>query len=561
MGAFIPGGPARFEHQKAALRKIIECRGVCALLLEPGLGKTSVALDFASILALKAPPSPRDGAPEARVLVLAPKAAVDTWAKQAATWVSPQVDVWAEALGGSSEDKVQAIASRGGQPLAPRKPVSSREAAKRSRHPRGIGVSRAELVTYRSGAASAPLTAEGRSAPPEGPDVLLGAQRPRLVLLAANLDLLSSRARVGSGTMADRVLEAVKRLKPALVIVDESHRIKSASSNVSRLAARIGRIVPHRLILTGTPMPLGPLDLYGQWRFLEPTAFGPLTPGGGGQRREATLAYFTNRFAVLGGYGGHEVLGYRNLDELERIMDQNSISVRKEDALDLPPITEAEVPVVLSPAERSAYDSMKKALAADLAGGGQALAPNRLSQLMRLRQIASGFVTAEGGGITDLGTSRAAAIGGLVKDSLGGEKRIVVFSYFTREIDLIAEACAESGTTVEIITGATPSHERLAIRERFGSDDPSRIVLIAQVGTISLAVNELVTASHAVFGSLSLRRDDLVQARDRLNRLGQTKPMTFWYAVAQGTVDQTILQAHRERTDLEAAILEHLVSQ
>jgi SNF2 family DNA or RNA helicase len=75
---------------------------------------------------------------------------------------------------------------------------------------------------------------------------------------------------------------------------------------------------------------------------------------------------------------------------------------------------------------------------------------------------------------------------------------------------------------------------------------------------MSLAVNELITASHAIFGSLSQQRDDLIQARDRLSRIGQTRPMTFWYAVAPGTVDEVILKSHRERTDLEDAMLKHI---
>lgn len=79
--------------------------------------------------------------------------------------------------------------------------------------------------------------------------------------------------------------------------------------------------------------------------------------------------------------------------------------------------------------------------------------------------------------------------------------------------------------------------------------------MIAQVGTMSLAVNELVTANHAVFTSLSQKRDEYIQARDRLDRLGQTRPVTFWNVVVPGTVDEVILQSHRDRTDLEQAIL------
>src|SRR3546814_13067942 len=78
------------------------------------------------------------------------------------------------------------------------------------------------------------------------------------------------------------------------------------------------------------------------------------------------------------------------------------------------------------------------------------------------------------------------------------------------------------------ITGDTSPKERQALRERFGSEENVRIVLIAQMRTMSLAVNELVTASHAVYASLSERRDDWVQSRDRLHRIGQKRPVTFW---------------------------------
>ena len=81
---------------------------------------------------------------------------------------------------------------------------------------------------------------------------------------------------------------------------------------------------------------------------------------------------------------------------------------------------------------------------------------------------------------------------------------------------------------------------------------------MAQIKTMSLAVNELVTASHAIFGSLSQQRDDYIQARDRLDRIGQTQPVTFWHVIVPGTVDEVILKSHRDRTDLENAMLRHI---
>jgi SNF2 family DNA or RNA helicase len=303
-------------------------------------------------------------------------------------------------------------------------------------------------------------------------------------------------------------------------------------------------------------MPHSPLDVFGQWRFLDPTAFG--TKQADGSRRTATFPMFRGRYAVMGGYMGHEVKGYVNLDHMKAIMAERAFAVTKADALDLPPTTDAVVPVTLSPAEQTAYAGMKANLAAALTAGNLATAPNRLAQMMRLRQITSGHLPDDNGALHVIGDAKARTIASLVNDTLAGETRVVVFCFFTHEVHALQAALATSGTVVQTIDGGTPSAERQVIRARFGSDDPTRLVLVAQIRTMSLAVNELVTASHAVFGSLSQQRDDYEQARARLDRSGQKRPVTFWNVVAPGTIDEVILRSHQERTDLERAVIRHL---
>lgn len=530
---FIPGGPARYAHQKAGLRKLIETRGICALLFEPGLGKTATTLDYASLLALKSPSG------EARVLVVAPLAAIDTWVDQIGKWASPQVGFWAEALGGSIAQRAEAIAARGGRPFAGRGQSVSNV-------PSSAGYKRSPALAVRTAGGDTPD-------PLKGPQV---AGKPRITLLAVNLDAFANRRAYKPGssvTNTDRMIEAVKRFQPDLLVVDESHRIKSASSNTSRALARLTDVAPRRVLLTGTVMPHSPLDVYGQWRFLDPMAFGQ-------RGRKASFASFRGRFATMGGFMGREVIGYKNLDEMQQVMARNAIVAKKADALDLPPVTDAVVHVDLSPAEQRAYKAMKDDLAAQLSDGSLATVPNRLAQLMRLRQITSGFLHDTASGVTDvLGEAKARVIKSIVSDTLAGEKRVVVFCHFRHELDQMEQMLAEKGTEVLRIDGSTSTEDRQLMRKRFGSGDPARLILLAQTRTMSLAVNELVTASHAVYGSLSQQRDDLVQSRDRLNRVGQTRPVTFWYALAPGTVDEVIYDAHERRTDLETSMLNHIL--
>lgn len=541
------------RHQRIGLRRLIETRGVCALLWDPGLGKTAATLDYLSLLALKATPNER-GVREARALVVAPLSAVDTWVLQAKQWVSPQIDYWAEALGGSIIQRAEALASRGGNPIRKRgaKPLQKRDRALAER--RALHVQRSHAVGIRGN------TAKGEPVQRHDGPGAFDRSRPRLILASLNLDTFSQRREYGSGTTADLLLDAVRRFDPDVIVVDEMHKIKGASSNVSRLLDRIGQRVPRRIGLTGTVMPHGPLDVFGQWRFIAPEAFGDKRSNG--TRARATLAGFKRRYAEMGGYMGYEVVGYKNLDDMQNIMAANSHVARKDDELDLPKTRSVTIPVELSSAERRAYTDMKKHLQATFAQPGTSTAPNRLAQMMRLRQITSGYLPDDSGTMRDIGTSKADVIGSIVNDQLAGENRVVVFAQFVPEIARLRAKLATKGTTVEVIDGSVKAEERLAIRQRFGdtAKHPERIVLVAQFKTVSLSVNELVTASHAVFGSLSLQRDDLIQAQDRLNRMGQKRPVTFWFALVPGSVDAVIYKSHQDRSNLEAAVLDHIQS-
>jgi SNF2 family DNA or RNA helicase len=532
---FVPGGPDRFTHQRRGLNALIRQGGIGALLFDPGTGKTAVGLDYASLLAIKAP----DG--EARILVVAPLAAVDTWVLQARTFVSPQTNWWAEALGGSIEERSQALASRGGNPFVGR--GFKAQAA-------GRGAERVRMLHHR--------LSLFHDSSPAGAVSIDEIPTPRLVIVIVNIDTLTSRRGRGSRTMGDYVIEGVKRYRPDLLIVDEAHRIKGATTNASRLLARMTSFVKRRIILTGTVMPHGPLDVFGQWRFLDPYAFGETLADG--TRRTATFNGFRGRYAKIGGFMGQEIVGYQNLDDMQQIMSRLAVVARKEEALDLPPTTDIVVPVSLTASELTAYRAMMNDLVHRFDDGATASVGNRLVQMMRLRQITAGYLPDDAGQTRRIGNSKVQVIDSIVNDTLTGEKRVVVFGLFTRELDQLAAALARKGTEIMRIGGDTPSDERQRLRQRFGSDDPTRMVMVAQIRTMSLAVNELVTASHAVFASLSQQRDDLVQARDRLNRIGQTKPTTFWYAIALRTIDEVILTSHQQRTDLETAALAHIKS-
>lgn len=474
-------------HQRAALRKILETRGRTMLAMEPGTGKTKVALDYMGMLATKF------GAQ--RVLVTAPLSALDTWELQADLHLPPALRTATRITvldSGSIVEKAEAIRDLG-------------------RH--------------------------------DGIDVVV-----------VNHDAFGSRAKVKglkTVTVADRITAAVQAWDPDVAVIDEIHRFKSISANRSRALLKAITNSGRRLGLTGTVAPRNLLDVYGQWALVQPVRWGP------------SYSDFAERYAAWGGWEGKQIIGWRRLGEFRRLMLKDAYIARKADCLDLPEVTDVEVAVRLSAREQRAYTEMARDMVATVEGGAPIAAPSTIVKMLRLRQLTGGFIGGEdleGGHVERrLGDSKIKVCRDKVQELVDAGEKVVVFAHFRADLEGIHAALRtipslkHSDGWLAKIDGSTPQSQRVSLRRGFAAwGGPA--VMVAQMRTMSLAVNELVCASHAVFFSLSERRDDYDQARDRLNRLGQTRPVTFWHLVVPRSIDTLMLRAHRDKLALEHAV-------
>ena len=519
------------KHQRKGVKFLKKMDGVAALLFEPGVGKTGTTLAYIDFL------TKIYG--HVRVLVVSPLTAADTWVLQAPLFMDTPVK--SRMLQGRTADLLPKIAKAKDWMAVPKMKI-------------------------------------GVDHPGEDDRALEGHKVTILSMSAGSISSWCSNA--GEVTRAQRTAQmktAIRRYSPHLIVVDESHIIKSNTANISLAMAHLGTLAPHRIILTGTVMPHSPLDVYGQWRFLAPWTFSDhhgkkktkkprlLTEKELSKMRPWSFERFRNRYAVMGGFEGKVPVEFppHALKHLRKRIAERSMVIRKRDALDLPPITDMNIYVDPAPAERKAYHEMKENLLAQAESGELIEAPNALSKMMKLRQITAGFVKdTETQEHHVLGGSKIKALKEITDVRLIGENRIVVFAYFKFECARIAEALKQNGRTVEVITGSTKPNERLAIRDRFKrvEDYPEPQILVAQAKTMALSVNELVTACHAIYMSYSEQRDVWQQSRDRLDRNGQTRPVTFWNLLVRGSIDEVMLATHQERGDMEASVLDHIRS-
>lgn len=326
------------------------------------------------------------------------------------------------------------------------------------------------------------------------------------------------------------------------IILDESHRIKSPGGRASRwLGTLAGNNPQARLLaLTGTPMPHSPLDLYGQFRFLDPSVFG------------TSFTRMRARYADCDPMFPSKVRRWLRQDELASLLDRHSFRVTADEVLDLPDAIHQRVIVSLSPKARKFYDALEENMVVQMEAG-TVIAANALTLLLRLQQATGGYSAIEDGDkrktvqIDGTPTKRL-ALEDLLED-LPINEPLVVFCRFRSDIEDILAACRASGRSVSELSGTRNELETW----QAGSSD----VIVVQIQSGGVGV-DLTRAAYCVYYSIGFSLGDYLQSEARLRRPGQTRCVRYYHFVAKDTVDEDVYNALTARQDVVERVLERL---
>lgn len=343
------------------------------------------------------------------------------------------------------------------------------------------------------------------------------------------------------GDGRNKIEDILERWAPDLVICDEAHRLKSNGAKQSKAAARIGRHARQRLILTGTPITKSPLDVFGEFRFLDDQIFG------------SNWYRFKNHYGVWGGYGHYQLRGYKHLKELITAVRDNTFRIKKAQAIDLPEKVSVTVPVEMGQKATQYYRQMAKQMIIEIEET-HATAAIVLVKILRLSQITSGFITDINGDIRIFDDGKLRACLDLLEDILSAGQKVVIFVRFRKDIERLQEAIVNKFTLAPLIlSGSVPMSKRDGIVERFHEDKTSKI-FIAQIQAGSLGI-DLTPASVAIFYSLDYAYANYVQAQDRLHRIGQTSKVTYYHLVVPRSIDTLTLSILKEKGNIAEAIV------
>lgn len=472
-----------YHHQVRALKFLIANNGG-ALLMEPRTGKTKVAVDF---IAVK-----HQFFGVNRVIVVGPVVAIEVWKREL-------------------EENM---------PYPYRLTVWDRRGRKRSKDER---TNRYQLPSYGKDILDIVIM---------NYDAFSTPGRYQVDRKTGNVrtDKYGNKKRSKSRGGRYDVKQAIINWQPQMMILDESHRIKTPSAKKSTALHSLGPRVDTRAILTGTVVTKSKrmFDVYSQWKFLNPDRF-----------RGMTFNDFKHEYGRWISKGNYEkFLHGRNLDELHAKMHEDSFSVTREECYDLPKMTKQIIPVPLEESAE-AYDQMAEDMVARIHTGEITEASIRLVQQLRLQQITSGITKTSPtpehpkGRLVVIGAEKLRAIEDRLEDLMEADEKVVIGALFKADIYRLEQLGKKLKVPTFSLHGGTKNRVRGKLPEQFRKVSGGAI-FIGQPAAAGEAI-DLSAASILQWYSLPSSWVNFKQFSDRIAL--SDKPTFHEFFLAQGTID------------------------
>lgn len=336
------------------------------------------------------------------------------------------------------------------------------------------------------------------------------------------------------------------RAHKALMAIDESTTIKNGQAKRTKNATRVGMLAKYKRVMTGSPITKSPMDLYSQCAFLDPRLLG-FNSFYAFQAR-----YCRMQKRSVGTHSFNQVIGYQNLSDLTKRLDKFAFRILKKDCLDLPEKIYMKRTVELTDAQALLYARVKKQAVAEL-DGKVLTAQNVLTQILRLQQICSGYFKADDGTIIEMHSNKFDELMDVLEEVDG---KVIIWANYTYDLKMIRDRLAKEygEASVRLYYGETPADERQQMVIDFQNPDHPLRFFVGQPRTGGYGLT-LTEASTMVYFSNNYDLEVRLQSEDRAHRIGQKNAVTYIDIVTEGTVDEKILKALREKINIASEVL------
>lgn len=321
-----------------------------------------------------------------------------------------------------------------------------------------------------------------------------------------------------------------------MIAFDECHKAKNPTTQQGKGILKLQ--AETMIAMTGTPLMNNPMDLYIILKWL-------------GYEKHAFYS-FKKHYCVMGGFGGYEIVGYKNLDELQEQLDDIMLRRKKEEVLNLPEKTYINEYVEMSPAQKKIYNEVTNEIKDNI--DQISIAPNPLAELIRMRQ-ATGFT-----GILSSTVQESAKLDRmeeLVEEAKENGKKVVIFSNWTQMTTPITTRLLSKGLRAGVITGETKDADRQALVDGFQNGNYD--VMVGTTGAMGTGLT-LTAGTVEIFLDEPWNMALKEQCVDRCHRIGQKDNLTIYTLMCKDTIDEKVHEIVEQKGEMANAIVDGKVT-
>lgn len=358
------------------------------------------------------------------------------------------------------------------------------------------------------------------------------------------------------------------------IVCDESHKVKNPQSRLGK-AIHVIPSFKYRYVLTATPLPNNPLEAYNYLKL--------------GKKINMNWYQFQNRYAIFGGYNNKEIIGYKNIQELKELIQENMLRRRKKDKLkELPDIIFKTVSLKLTQKQEHAYEAVREEIMQELEYTDISSIPNVLSKLLRLQQVTNSLDLI-GAEPNPNNSSKLLALDDILENLIesAGEK-VILFSRFKSMVEIMQKRYAKYQPAV--IHGDISSQgksKKTAIRElvkkgynlsslskeelerliekESASERQTEVYRFQEDKNCKLFIGcapacreglTLTAATNVIFIDCEWSPSYVEQAYSRAHRIGQKDSVSVHFLVCENTIDEKIQNTLRVKSNIAQEIID-----
>lgn len=337
--------------------------------------------------------------------------------------------------------------------------------------------------------------------------------------------------------------------KPHLVVLDESHQIKSYSAQRTKNIIDFCKDAPYKYILSGTPILNGPMDAFSQFLFLD----GGKTLGSNFYVFRAS--YFYNVMEGRGVTFPKYVPIKSKLDNLSKKIMSKAFRITQKECIDLPPLIKHTFKVEMHPKVRDFYRDLKEEFIA-MMNDEAVVAQTAVTKALRLMQICAGhYVTSEGEIRTIEHNNKLDKLEEFIEDTLEIYNKIIVWCSFKHDYKIIGDMLTKNKIEHVFLTGEQSTKQKEQSIDSFQNGSAKVIIANRKAGGIGV---NLTSAPVSIIFSKTFDLADELQSRARNYRKGSEihERILQYDLVYENSIEERISKVLAEKHEMSDTIID-----